>query len=91
MQNAEVRVHVVFMLFEFHQKYLEENLTSAFLQVFPADSSGFLQPAAVGQPEVPHAADDTATISASQVRIYTSVSCGATLSAVNNLTSTTNS
>ncbi|XP_016127770.1 serine/threonine-protein kinase OSR1-like [Sinocyclocheilus grahami] len=34
-------------------------------EIFPADSSSFLQPAAAGQSEVPHAADDTATISAS--------------------------
>ncbi|XP_016133845.1 serine/threonine-protein kinase OSR1-like isoform X3 [Sinocyclocheilus grahami] len=34
-------------------------------EIFPADPSSFLQPAAAGQSEVPHAADDTATISAS--------------------------
>uniref|UniRef100_A0A673H2S7 non-specific serine/threonine protein kinase n=1 Tax=Sinocyclocheilus rhinocerous TaxID=307959 RepID=A0A673H2S7_9TELE len=33
-------------------------------EIFPADPSSFLQPAAAGQSEVPHAADDTATISA---------------------------
>uniref|UniRef100_A0A8C1RXB3 non-specific serine/threonine protein kinase n=1 Tax=Cyprinus carpio TaxID=7962 RepID=A0A8C1RXB3_CYPCA len=34
-------------------------------EIFPADPSSFLQPAAAGQSEAPHAADDTATISAS--------------------------
>uniref|UniRef100_A0A8C1SN96 non-specific serine/threonine protein kinase n=1 Tax=Cyprinus carpio TaxID=7962 RepID=A0A8C1SN96_CYPCA len=38
---------------------------AALRSIFPADPSSFLQPAAAGQSEAPHAADDTATISAS--------------------------
>ncbi|ROL44722.1 Serine/threonine-protein kinase OSR1 [Anabarilius grahami] len=34
-------------------------------EIFPTDPLSFLQPVAAGQSEVPHAADDTATISAS--------------------------
>lgn len=68
MQNAEVRVRFRFLLSELLQNHSHENLVSCFLflsKIFPADPLSFLQPVAAGQPEVPHAADDTATISAS--------------------------
>uniref|UniRef100_A0A9J8ADV9 non-specific serine/threonine protein kinase n=1 Tax=Cyprinus carpio carpio TaxID=630221 RepID=A0A9J8ADV9_CYPCA len=43
---------------------LRKILFLPFSKIFPADPSSFLQPAAAGQSEAPHAADDTATISA---------------------------